>query len=103
MKVSTSNLCRLEPDLSAGPTGVSVPTIKHSGGWSDLYRGERKSALEDALLGYIKSQRWFAGKARQIRSSETRDAVTPLKGVLPIMETREMPARASSIKKKAEE
>ncbi|MFC1931553.1 maltose alpha-D-glucosyltransferase [Chloroflexota bacterium] len=62
-------------DLSTTPKEVSVPNIAVTGDWKDLYKREKKPALETALLGYVKQRRWFGSKARYIRSSQIQDVI----------------------------
>jgi maltose alpha-D-glucosyltransferase/alpha-amylase len=38
------------------------------GPWTSVFSGRNRVALEDRLLSYIQTQRWFGGKARQIKS-----------------------------------
>jgi maltose alpha-D-glucosyltransferase/alpha-amylase len=65
-------------DLTTTPAEVFVPALTLTGEWKGLYTRGRKTALEAALLGYIRQRRWFGGKARYIRASEIQDIiVTP--------------------------
>jgi len=62
-------------DLSTAPVEVSVPTIAVSGDWKEIYKREKRPALETALLDYVGQRRWFGGKARYIRSSQIQDVI----------------------------
>ncbi len=62
-------------DLSTAPAEVLVPNIAVTGDWKEIYKREKKPALETALLGYVRQRRWFGGKARYIRSSEIQDVI----------------------------
>src|SRR4051812_34039210 len=42
----------------------------------DLFQGRTRRALDEALRPFLKRQRWFAGKARTIRSIELTDDVS---------------------------
>jgi maltose alpha-D-glucosyltransferase/alpha-amylase len=62
-------------DLSTAPAEVLVPALTVTRDWKEIYKREKKPALEKALLGYVKQRRWFGGKARYIRSSEIQDVI----------------------------
>ncbi len=46
-------------------------------GWDGLLDGEHRRKLEAELPGFLKRQRWFAGKAREISSARILDANLP--------------------------
>jgi maltose alpha-D-glucosyltransferase / alpha-amylase len=46
-----------------------APEVSFSGGWEELVRGEEREVLEGVLPTYLRSHRWFRGKARQITSA----------------------------------
>jgi maltooligosyltrehalose trehalohydrolase len=52
-----------------------VPMIALAGEWEAVFQGEAKAALETLLPRYLQQQRWFGGKARQIRSTVLTEAV----------------------------
>jgi len=58
----------------AVPAAV-LPEIKVSGGWDSVLFGSAKERLEGVLLGYIRQRRWFAGKARRLKSASIVDAI----------------------------
>jgi maltose alpha-D-glucosyltransferase/alpha-amylase len=62
-------------DLSTAPMEVLVPNIAVTGDWKEIYKREKKLALETALLGYVRQRRWFGSKARYIRSSQIQDVI----------------------------
>jgi maltose alpha-D-glucosyltransferase/alpha-amylase len=45
------------------------------GGWQNVFTGKAKLALEAALPGYLKLQRWCAGRNRNIRAVSIREIV----------------------------
>jgi maltose alpha-D-glucosyltransferase/alpha-amylase len=45
------------------------------GGWETILVAPGKERLENALIGYIKQRRWFAGKARKLKSITLTDAI----------------------------
>ncbi|MDQ3330183.1 MAG: putative maltokinase, partial [Planctomycetota bacterium] len=58
-----------EPDPNA------IPTIELSDDWSQCLDGRARAALEQsALPAFLKSQRWFGGKARKIASVRIVDS-----------------------------
>jgi maltose alpha-D-glucosyltransferase/alpha-amylase len=62
-------------DLSTAPVEVSLPNIAVIEDWKEIYKREKKPALETALSGYVRQRRWFGGKARYIRSSQIQDII----------------------------
>jgi maltose alpha-D-glucosyltransferase/alpha-amylase len=43
--------------------------------WTNVFAGRARVSLEDRLVGYIQSQRWFGGKARQIKDATFLETV----------------------------
>jgi maltose alpha-D-glucosyltransferase/alpha-amylase len=62
-------------DLLTTSAELLSPTLTVTGEWPDLYKRRRRSALEAALLGYIRQRRWFGGKARYTQSAEIADII----------------------------
>jgi maltose alpha-D-glucosyltransferase/alpha-amylase len=60
---------------------ASLPEIRVTGGWDSALTGPAKERLEAVLLGYVKHRRWFAGKARRLKSAQISDVV-PVPGVV---------------------
>src|SRR6267143_887469 len=58
----------------AVPAAV-LPEIKVTGGWDSVLFGSAKERLEGVLLAYIRQRRWFAGKARRLKSASIVDAI----------------------------
>ncbi|HYM96749.1 MAG TPA: maltose alpha-D-glucosyltransferase, partial [Candidatus Sulfotelmatobacter sp.] len=58
----------------AKPAAI-VPDISVIGGWEAALVGASKERLETVLLGYIRQRRWFAGKARRLKSATIADVV----------------------------
>ncbi len=52
-----------------------LPSITVSGKWDSIFRGSGKESLEEHLPAYLKSCRWFGGKARKIKSAEIVEAI----------------------------
>ncbi len=51
-----------------------VPTLDVAGEWEDLLDGPARAPLERSVLpGYLRSQRWFGGKAREIEAVKVAD------------------------------
>jgi maltose alpha-D-glucosyltransferase/alpha-amylase len=57
-------------------TPASLPEIAVEGGWESALVGEAKEKLENLLLAYIRQRRWFAGKARRLKTASIADVVT---------------------------
>ncbi len=57
---------------------AELPQVAWNGDWASLFSGSSKVELEGAVLPpYLRSQRWFGGKARQIAAVELSSA-TPI-------------------------
>jgi len=71
----------LEPQRAAASEGrpadeeARAPVLTASAGWESAFQGKARSALEDAVSGYLRARRWFGGKARRIRSVRIREAL----------------------------
>ncbi|MDX1622083.1 MAG: putative maltokinase, partial [Nitriliruptorales bacterium] len=64
-------------DEQSLPIDEIVPTVTVSGEWRALLRGRGKERLEAALPAVLRRQRWFGGKARNIRACHITD-VAPI-------------------------
>ena len=60
---------------SAAQTLAELPEVRISGGWESALVGSAKEDLESLLVDYIPGRRWFAGKARRIKSATIADLV----------------------------
>jgi len=71
-----------EGDADPGHEERRIPALQVAGGWDHLFRKEGIGRLEKILPDYLKTRRWFGGKARRIKSSVVRDVIS-LPGVSP--------------------
>jgi maltose alpha-D-glucosyltransferase/alpha-amylase len=77
----------LEPRQAAVVQGdgasaaAALPEIRVTGEWETALTGPSKERLEAVLLGYVKHRRWFAGKARRLKSAQISDVI-PVPGVV---------------------
>lgn len=55
--------------------GMDVSTLTVNGMWENVFSNQGKTMLEKVLPAFIGAQRWFGGKARQIRSIDIADTV----------------------------
>src|ERR671937_1739182 len=55
----------------AGPT----PEIRVSGRWPAVFEGRSRRQLDEAVVRFLPSRRWFAGKTRRIRRAALQEAV----------------------------
>ncbi len=69
-------------EAESGHAERRIPALYVSGSWEQLFRKEGKGALERILPDFLKTRRWFGGKARRIKSAAVREAV-PLPGTTP--------------------
>ena len=56
-------------DIRAVTAERELPTLRVSGSWQELVTDRAKQGFDRVLSGYLRSCRWFGGKARQIRSA----------------------------------
>jgi len=54
---------------------ASIPEIRVAGSWESALTGASKERLESVLLGYVRNRRWFAGKARRLKSAFISDVI----------------------------
>src|ERR1700693_5282371 len=59
----------------------SLPEIRVAGTWESALTGASKERLEGVLLGYVRNRRWFAGKARRLKSAVISDVI-PVPGAV---------------------
>jgi maltose alpha-D-glucosyltransferase / alpha-amylase len=52
-----------------------LPEIRVTSGWDSVLLGSARERLEAILLGYVRQRRWFAGKARRLKSAQIMDAI----------------------------
>ncbi len=64
-----------EKTAATGPVATGLPELAVAGPWDSVFKGKAKTALEEALPGYIAPRRWFGSKARAIQSAEIADAI----------------------------
>lgn len=57
------------------PIETELPVITVSGRWGAIFKGKAKSMLEEILPDYLKTRRWFGGKAKRIRSVEIKETI----------------------------
>jgi maltose alpha-D-glucosyltransferase/alpha-amylase len=62
-------------DLLTPVKEVLVQALTLAGDWKDLYNRRGRTALETALLSYMRQRRWFGGKVRYIRSGDIPDVI----------------------------
>ncbi|HEX9364174.1 MAG TPA: maltose alpha-D-glucosyltransferase [Candidatus Dormibacteraeota bacterium] len=60
----------------AQPVAAALPEVRTTGGWEAALEGGSKERLETVLLRYIPQRRWFAGKARRVKSATVSDVVS---------------------------
>jgi maltose alpha-D-glucosyltransferase/alpha-amylase len=62
-------------DLAIARTGEPLPTLYVTGAWDRLLNGEDAPALARVLPAYLRTRRWFGGKARRIKQTTILEAV----------------------------
>ncbi|TMB99468.1 MAG: maltose alpha-D-glucosyltransferase, partial [Chloroflexi bacterium] len=58
-----------------GLAAAVLPEIRVAGSWDSVLFGSAKERLEAILVPYIAQRRWFAGKARRMKSVSIADAI----------------------------
>ena len=54
---------------------AALPEVRVTGGWESALIGAAKERFESVLLRYIPQRRWFAGKARRVKSATISDVI----------------------------
>ncbi|HET7338586.1 MAG TPA: maltose alpha-D-glucosyltransferase [Candidatus Dormibacteraeota bacterium] len=70
---------RVAPNIQSDGALVAtemLPEVRTAGGWESALVGGAKERFESVLLRYIPQRRWFAGKARRIKSATVNDVVS---------------------------
>jgi maltose alpha-D-glucosyltransferase/alpha-amylase len=49
--------------------------LETKAGWQEIVKGRLRTELEKVLADYVRSQRWFGGKALSFRAARIRDAI----------------------------
>ena len=62
--------------LAGGSDIAAVPTLTVSGGWPNIFSGRYQDRLTSLLPEYLQTRRWFAGKARGVRTVTIADRLT---------------------------
>jgi len=62
-------------ETTPGIVPTARPTLSVQSTWENLFRGRGKAAVEAVLPAFLRSRRWFGGKARKIKAVEVVDAI----------------------------
>ncbi len=62
-------------ELADGPDEEETPTLVVQGDWTAIFQGGYREMLEALIPQYLRGQRWFQSKARQIRAVTIRDHI----------------------------
>src|SRR3712207_2092480 len=80
----------LQPETAASRRGEAehwAPAVELEGEWQELILGESREQLEEALPAYLRSRRWFRGKAREVSSCGIVQAVPVTVGAREVLVT----------------
>jgi maltose alpha-D-glucosyltransferase/alpha-amylase len=72
-----------EPAAASGiqtVSGVQVPEITSAKSWHTLLQGKSAKPLQRALQGYMRTRRWFGGKARRQLDTRIVEAISVTNG-----------------------
>jgi maltose alpha-D-glucosyltransferase/alpha-amylase len=62
-------------EMDARRTAPALSTVSVQSTWENLFRGRGKAAIEEILPAFLRTRRWFGGKARRMKGAEILDAV----------------------------
>jgi maltose alpha-D-glucosyltransferase/alpha-amylase len=62
-------------ELAADATPAEIPTLAAQTSVEGLFRGRGRAGLEEIVPAFLRSRRWFGGKARRIKRAEIAEAV----------------------------
>lgn len=60
--------------MSEHPSVDNAP-LRISGEWTDVFSARFRGALENKLAAYLRNQRWFGGKAREIQAVSFKEII----------------------------
>ncbi|HWC30358.1 MAG TPA: maltose alpha-D-glucosyltransferase, partial [Dehalococcoidia bacterium] len=60
-----------------------APVLRYAGSWQDLFAEDAGNALSRYLPSFLATRRWFAGKARPVRSATIEESVLVRNGPSP--------------------
>ena len=66
---------RIGAEVHDASAPLAIPTLKFAARGDQLFEGAGVSALERLLPAYLRSRRWFGGKARHIQSCDIQDVI----------------------------
>jgi maltose alpha-D-glucosyltransferase/alpha-amylase len=69
-------------EADAGHGERTIPVLQVAGSWDQMFGKDGRGKLERILPDYLKTRRWFGGKARRIKLSGIREVI-PLPGTSP--------------------
>jgi maltose alpha-D-glucosyltransferase/alpha-amylase len=62
-------------EATAAESAGEHPVFETAGSWQEILRGRTKNRLEKRLTAYVRSKRWFGGKARQLKQGRIQEWV----------------------------
>jgi len=69
-------LDRREVPPAASRRLEDTPLVRSRKRWDEVLQGRRRRKIEDALVDYVRAQRWFAGKGRTVRAGSIVDVIS---------------------------
>lgn len=54
---------------------AQLPTLVVSNSWQNVFASESRAALNSVLPGYLRTRRWFGGKARKIQTTQIQEVI----------------------------
>jgi maltose alpha-D-glucosyltransferase/alpha-amylase len=71
-----------EEDATPVPEDEGAPLLRAEGSIDQILSGRTRAAVEAALVRFLPTRRWFAGKARKIRSATVADSLPVTSGAI---------------------
>jgi maltose alpha-D-glucosyltransferase / alpha-amylase len=62
-------------EMETAPIAGPTPEIRVAGRWPAVFEGRTRRQLDEAVVRFLPSRRWFAGKSRRIRRAAIEEAV----------------------------
>lgn len=66
---------RMRMRTGPGRGADEIPELRPRERWHEVFEGRRRGRLEERLVEYIRRQRWYAGKGREIRTARIQEVV----------------------------
>ncbi len=66
---------RIQERVAGGRSPEELPELRPKERWAEVLEGRRRARLADRLVEYLRRQRWFAGKGREVAGGRVEEAI----------------------------